>query len=129
MATVTTSATPSWSQLKKKEKRRYRRYAVVNSIVRASWLGDDGEPRMSHARVLNVCEGGMALELPEAPRLNAMIRFQSEKHRLVGAGGVRHAYRQIGGKYCVGIEFSDGLRWMPPDDSVQEPISLFGPES
>lgn len=124
---MATSTTPSWSALKRKDTRRHRRYAVKDSTLRVSWLDSTGNPKMAYSRVLNVCEAGMALELPELPAVNSTVRFQSEKHKLFGGGKVRHA-RRAGTKCIVGIEFADGLKWMPPEDeNVEEPITLFGP--
>jgi hypothetical protein len=127
MATIPTSLTPSWSTLKRREQRRNRRYAVTNTILRVSWLDSTGQLKMSHAKVLNVCELGMAVDLPEAPRVGSMIRFQSEKLRLIGSATVRHA-RQTGLKFIVGLEFADGLRWQAPEGDVQEPIPLASPD-
>lgn len=122
-----TSTTPSWSALKRKEQRRHRRYSVTGTTLRVSWLGSSGEPKMAtHARVINVSECGMAVELPEPPLSNSLVRFQSERYRLVGSGSVRH-FRKFGPKFIVGLEFSDGLRWSPPPDDVPEPIPLFPP--
>ncbi|MBI1786496.1 MAG: PilZ domain-containing protein [Acidobacteria bacterium] len=124
-----TSTTPTWSALRKKEQRRHRRYTVENSTLRVSWLGINGEPKMAtHARVLNVSESGMAVELPEAPMPNTMIRFQSERYKLVGSGSIKH-FRKVAHKFVVGLEFNDGLRWLPPPDDVKEPIPLFPPLS
>jgi hypothetical protein len=127
MATIPTSLTPSWSSLKRKEQRRNRRYAVTNTILRVSWLDSTGQLKMSHAKVLNVCELGMAVELPESPKIGSMIRFQSEKLRLIGSATVRHG-RQAGLRFVVGVEFADGLRWHPPEGDVEEPIPLASSE-
>ena len=122
-----TSTTPSWSALKRKDLRRHRRYAVDQSFMRVSWLDMDGQLKMiAKAKVLNVSEGGMALELPEKPLPTSMVRFQAEKHKLRGSAAVRHS-RKVGTKWVVGVEFAEGLRWLAPEGEVQEPISLFGP--
>ena len=123
----TTNATPSWSALKRKDLRRSRRYAVDGATLRISWLGLNGELKVvQHARVLNISEEGMAFELPEPAQLVTRVKLQSDKHRLLGEGAVRHC-RRVGSKYVVGVEFSDGLRWRAPDDSVLEPIPLSDP--
>jgi PilZ domain len=126
MASSTTNSAPSWSALKRKDTRRHRRYEVANTILRVSWLDVKGQLKMAQVKVLNVSEAGMALEMPEAPMNGSMIRFQSEKHKLVGAGALRHC-RKINSKFVIGIEFTDGLKWCPPPDSIQEPIPLFDP--
>ena len=123
----TTNTTPSWSALKRKDLRRSRRYAVEGETMRVSWLGLNGELKVVHqARVLNISEEGMAFELPEPAQLVTRVKLQSEKHKLLGEGTVRHC-RRVGSKYVVGVEFSDGLRWRAPDDSVLEPVPLSDP--
>ena len=123
----TTNSTPSWSALKRKDLRRSRRYAVNGDTLRVSWLGLNGELKVvQQARVLNVSEEGMAFELPEPAQLVTRVKLNSDKHKLLGEGTVRHCQR-IGSKYVVGIEFSDGLRWRAPDHPVVEPISLSDP--
>jgi hypothetical protein len=118
------NSSPSWSALKRKDLRRSRRYDVDGDTLRVSWLGLNGELKViQQARVLNVSEEGMAFELPEPAQLVSRVKLQSDKHKLLGEGTVRHC-RRVGSKYVVGVEFSDGLRWRAPDDSVLEPISL-----
>jgi hypothetical protein len=58
---------------------------------------------MSHVRVLNISQHGMAIELPQQPMRNGMIRIQSERYKLSACGSVRHIL-QVGGKYVVGLE-------------------------
>jgi len=123
----TANATPSWSALKRKDLRRCRRYAVDGATLRVSWLSLNGELKVAHhARVLNISEEGIAFELPEPAQLVTRVKLHSDKHRLLGEGTVRHC-RRVGSKYVVGVEFSDGLRWRAPDDSVLEPIPLSDP--
>jgi len=123
----TTNTTPSWSALKRKDLRRCRRYAVDGATLRVSWLGLNGTLKVvQQARVLNISEEGMAFELPEPAQLVTRVKVQSDKHRLLGEGTVRHC-RRLSSKYVVGIEFSDGLRWRAPDDSVLEPVPLSDP--
>ena len=123
----TVNATPSWSALKRKDLRRCRRYVVEGATLRVSWLSVSGELKVvHHARVLNISEEGIAFELPEPAQLVTRVKLHSDKHRLLGEGTVRHC-RRVGSKYVVGVEFSDGLRWRAPDDSVLEPIPLSDP--
>src|SRR5438067_10793284 len=120
----TTNTTPTWSALKRKDLRRCRRYSVDGATIRVSWLGLNGTLQVvHHARVLNISEEGMAFELPEAAQLVSRVKLQSDKHKLLGEGAVRHC-RRVGAKYIVGVEFVDGLRWRPPAGSIQEPISM-----
>src|SRR5712691_286745 len=120
----TTNTTPSWSALKRKDLRRSHRYSVDGATIRVSWLGLNGTLQVvHHARVLNISEEGMAFELPEAAQLVTRVKLQSDKHKLLGEGTVRHC-RRVASKYIVGVEFADALRWRAPDDSVPEPVPL-----
>src|SRR5712691_3255349 len=120
----TANATPSWSALKRKDLRRCRRYTVDGATLRVSWLSLSGELKMvHHTRVLNISEEGIAFELPEPAQLVTRVKLQSDKHKLLGEGAVRHC-RRVGSKYVVGVEFSDALRWRAPDDSMAEPVPL-----
>src|SRR4051812_23094484 len=110
---MSTNVTPSWSALKRKDLRRTRRYAVAGATLRVGWLGVNGTLKVAqNARVLNICEHGMAFELPEPAQLVTRVKLQSDKHKLLGEATVRHCSR-VGNKYIVGVEFTDGLRWRP----------------
>jgi PilZ domain-containing protein len=124
---MSTNVTPSWSALKRKDLRRSRRYTVDGATIRVAWLGLNGTLKVvQNARVLNISAEGMAFELPEPAQLVTRVKLQSDKHKLLGEGTVRHC-RRVGSKYVVGVEFADGLRWRPPDDSVAEPVPLSDP--
>lgn len=121
---MSTNPTPSWSSLKRNDLRRSRRYAVDNETVRVSWLGPSGTLKMlPHARVINISEEGIAVEIPEPAQIVSRVKLQADKHKLLGEGTVRHC-RRVGAKYVIGVEFVDGLRWRPPSDPVTEPITL-----
>jgi len=107
---------------KDKELRRHRRYAVDSGVLQVSWLDAAGRMQTTRTRALNICERGMALELP-GPAMPLLIRFQSEKYKVKGVGAVRYC-RRTGAKYVVGLEFGDNLHWRPPEGEVREPIPL-----
>src|SRR5262249_37365255 len=110
-----------------KDLRRSRRFAVEGATLRVSWLDMNGTLKVvNHARVVNVSEEGIAIELPEQAKLITPIKLTSEKHHLLGEGMIRHC-RRVGSKYIVGAEFMDGLRWRAPDEPVTEPIALSDP--
>jgi hypothetical protein len=128
MNTETYTVPTSWSALKnRKDLRRHRRYVVDSCVLQVSWLDVTGKMKMTRTRALNISEGGIALELPEAALPLSMVRFQADKYKIRGAGAVRHC-RRVGNKFVVGLEFMEGLRWQPPEDEVQEPIPLCSPE-
>ena len=82
--------------------------------------------KMTRTKAINISARGIAFELPEAAMPLSMVRFQSDKYKVRGAGAVRHC-RKVGTKYVVGLEFTEGLRWQPPTEEVQEPIPLNAP--
>src|SRR5215208_4924023 len=123
---MSTNVTPSWSALKRKDLRRVRRYAVEGTI-RVSWLDMTGRLKVAHnARVLNICEFGLAIELPEPAQLMSLVKLQSDKHKLLGEAVVRHC-RRVSSKYVIGVEFTDALRWKAPGEPFTEPIVLSDP--
>ena len=107
--------------------RRHRRYTVDSSMLQVSWLDMKGKMRVTRTRALNICEEGIALQLPE-PVMPLMVRFKSERFNVSGMGEVRHCER-VGGLYIVGLQFADGLRWKPPEGDVNEPIPVCDPQA
>jgi len=116
----------SWSALKRKDLRQHRRYALDAGTLKVSWLDVSGAMKMTRTRGLNISEGGIAIELPEAAMPQSLVRFQSDRYNVRGAGYVRHCRRQ-GSRFIVGLEFAEGLHWTPPEGDPQEPISLCDP--
>src|SRR2546421_7133564 len=113
----------SWSVLKRKDLRHHRRYALDAGVIKVSWLDLQGEMKMARTRGLNISEGGIAIELPEAALPLSLVRFQSDRFNVRGAGYVRHC-RRAGSKFIVGLQFAEGLRWTPPEVEPQEPIAI-----
>src|SRR5262245_57714468 len=89
------------------DQRRHRRYTVEAGFLQVSWLDLRGSMKTARTRALNVSEGGIALELPEAA-LPLRMRFQSDRFKLRGEGIVRYC-RRAGHKYIVGLEFTNGV--------------------
>jgi len=118
----------SWSALKRKDLRQHRRYALDAGTLKVSWLDVSGAMKMTRTRGLNISEGGIAIELPEAAMPQSLVRFQSDRFNVRGAGYVRHCRRQ-GSRYIVGLEFAEGLHWTTPEGDPPEPISLCDPGS
>ena len=116
-------ATSTKSTQRGKDLRRHSRFSVDKGMLRASWVDENGQLKVAQARVPNISESGMALVLPEQPRAASVVKLSSEKHRLLGSATVRYA-RRVGPNCIVGVEFINGLRWTPPDETVKEPIPL-----
>jgi hypothetical protein len=107
--------------------REHRRYVVAETFLRVTWLDANGDLKVEHgARPIDVSEMGMAVQLHEAALLLSRIRLESDKGELLGHGKVRSC-RPMGGKYIVGIQFADSLRWSAPEGPVSEPIPLCPP--
>jgi hypothetical protein len=114
--------------LKRRDLRKSRRYSVDEGVLRVSWLGLNGTLKVvQQARVLNVSEEGIAVELPAPALLASRVGLEASKHQLHGEGTVKRC-RPVGFKFVVGIEFVNGLHWQAPDDSIAEPVPLSGPE-
>ena len=112
---------------KSREARRTRRFAVEAGILEVAWLDKTGKMRTTRTQALNISESGMAIQLPEEV-MPLLVRFESEKFNVKGAGTVRYC-RRLGSKYIVGIEFTEGLRWVAPKEDVPESIPFCDPES
>ena len=123
MSAPSTVIQTSWSALKRKDLRRHRRYAVDSGVIQVFWLDLTGKMKTTRTRALNISEGGMAIELPEAATPTSLVRFESSRYKIQGSGAVRHCHR-VGPKYIVGLEFTQGVHWQPPEGEVVEPISL-----
>jgi hypothetical protein len=75
---------------KRRDLRKSRRYSVDDGILRVSWLGLDGTLKVvQQARVVNVSEDGIAVELPAPALLASRIGLEASKHRLQGEGTVK----------------------------------------
>ena len=122
MATCSVIAT-SWTALKRKDLRRHPRYAVDSGVLQVCFLDLTGNMKMTRTRAVNISEGGIAIELPEAAMPLSMVRFQSDRFKVRGQGAVRHC-RRVGSKFVVGLEFTEGLHWTPPPGEIQEPVPL-----
>jgi hypothetical protein len=104
--------------------RRHRRYKVRRSWIRASWLDRSGTLRVADVSVLNISEGGIAIESPEPLREFAVVHLRSAAHGLEGSAVVRRC-KLSGLNYVVGLEFQD-IVWTPPPEPVSSLISLSG---
>ena len=111
--------------LSPKQRRKHRRYKVdsVDAALRVAWLDLRGNVRMDEVRVIDVCERGLGLELPEPAKPNSAVWLQSDQHGLSDPAVVRYC-RKSGSQYVAGIEFTGELCWTPPEELPQEPISL-----
>src|SRR6266481_2103514 len=86
MQTMVIGVETSWSALQRKELRRHRRYAMDAGVLQVSWLDLSGKMKMTRTRAINISENGIAIELPEAAAPLSLVRFQSGRFKVMGAG-------------------------------------------
>jgi hypothetical protein len=115
------------SRSKDKNSRRHRRYKVSTGTMQVSWVDMTGNAKAASTRVRDISEDGMSLLLPEAA-MPLRVKFQSERFNIRGLGIVRYC-KSAGGKFVVGVEFTEDLHWRPPASEVKEPIPLCDPDT
>jgi len=69
---------------------------------------------VSRGRLVDVSEAGMRVELPEPLEKLTYLTLRADGLKLHGTASVRSCTRK-GLKYVVGLEFSGGLQWKPPE--------------
>ena len=95
--------------------RRHPRFPV-EAPVEVSCETSSGETVSFTGTCLNLSETGLMMRLPAVIPVLNQIRFRIAEMEFEGSGVVRHCGTT--NTYClVGIEFSDGLRYLAPVDS------------
>ena len=64
------------------------------------------------ARVIDISENGMKVQVPHAIALGTYVQIKSKDYALSGVAGVKHCSREKTG-YEAGLEFS-GFQWRAP---------------
>ena len=98
------------------ERRQYPRFPCSASI-RIS-LSRTLEPGVTGA-CLEVCRNGLRIETPEAIPVSTEVSLRALSLGLSGKGIVRYCHSHEG-KFLVGLEFTGGLYWRPPDQVAAE---------
>jgi hypothetical protein len=78
--------------------------------VTVMWRDSRGEDKFANAKVLDVSESGLRMQLPEAVPFQTRITLRAIKLGLHGQGSVRHCSRS-GTRYSIGVQFASDLRW------------------
>ena len=94
------------------ERLRRQTRVPLNARVKLLWTGDNGEPCFCVATAVNISESGLRLESNHAVPLRSYVNFQVEGTDVKGSASVRSCQHQ-GMKFCIGLEFTGGLRWTP----------------
>ncbi len=71
-----------------------------------------GEQKFAYARILDVSESGLRVELREALARHAYVSLRADHIALQGSASVRSCVKK-GSLYLVGLEFSGGMKWKP----------------
>jgi hypothetical protein len=87
-------------------------------IIQVMWKDRDGADKYANARTLDISEIGMRIEIPEPVEERSYVILRCDKLKLNGTASVRSCQRK-GNRYLVGLEFSVGMKWKPPE-SVPE---------
>jgi hypothetical protein len=78
------------------------------------WKDSNGGDKFANARTLNISEVGMRIEVPEPLQQCSYVTLRCDKLKLNGRASVRTCQRK-GTRYLVGLEFSIGMKWKPPE--------------
>jgi PilZ domain-containing protein len=91
--------------------RRHER-VPADCFAQINWKDRYGNEAFANAKVLNVSESGLRVQVPGSMEVGSRVTFRVDKLALHGTGSVRTCTRE-GPKYSVGIQFSGGLKWRP----------------
>jgi hypothetical protein len=86
--------------------RRNRRIPYIGPI-RISWE-ENGQPRFSLTKCIDISETGLRIESPQPVRPGATIQLAAERIKLSGAATVKHSVRH-GSKYLLGIQLTQAM--------------------
>jgi hypothetical protein len=82
-------------------------------IITVLWRDPGGQDKCVNAKALDISEGGLRLQMPEALPKQGYVSLRAPKLGLLGQASVRHCSRNGGSKFLIGVEFTAGLRWTP----------------
>ena len=90
--------------------------------VQVMWKDRSGGDKYANARALDISESGMRIEVPEPLQERSYVTLRSDKLKLNGTASVRTCIRN-GNRYWIGLEFSVGMKWKPPqpEAAVSQP--------
>jgi len=90
------------------ERRRTVRFPYRGAVLMV-WDADYRHTKYVRAKVLEISEGGVRIEIAEPLAVDATVSFRAERSDLFGSVVVKHSVR-CGSKYVLGLEFSRKLR-------------------
>ena len=96
------------------ERRQYPRFPCASPIRLSST--NLSEHSITGA-CLEVCRNGLRIEISEVLQEQTKVSLEALSLGLAGRGVVRYCLRQ-NEKYIVGVEFTGGLEWQPPEQNA-----------
>lgn len=100
--------------------RRHTRKPFPASI-RVGWQDRWGNDKSALTRSFDISESGLRFELVESLPLRADVMVRGDSLGLQTRATVRFCER-MGTKYAVGVEFTAGYRWRPPNETVRQAL-------
>ncbi len=88
---------------------------VCDHNVTVLWMDPRGQNKFVNAKVLDICEFGLRLQMPEELPKQSYVTLRASRVGLLGQASVRHCTRMRGSNFAIGFEFTAGLRWTPSD--------------
>jgi hypothetical protein len=88
----------------------------VSSPTRLVWQDRSGKDCFMNGRALDVSASGMRVEVADPIEKQIYVTVQCPALGVHGRASVRSCTRK-GMKYILGLEFSAGLKWKPPEKS------------
>ena len=109
------------------DRRRHRRFPYLGPVLMV-WDTDHRRTKYVRAKLLEISEGGLRVEIPEPLPVDAHISLRAERINLFGSVAVKHVVR-CGSKYVLGLEFSQRLRDQAAElirnpSAVEPPLSV-----
>lgn len=95
------------------ERRRHTRYPSGANVMISADL-PDGEEISAEGVCLNISQSGLLLKCEKRLPPDSLVSFKIDRWDLEGWATVRHC-REVGGQFLAGVEFNDGLEWIPAE--------------
>ncbi len=90
------------------DRRRSLRFPYRGAVLMV-WDAGYRRTKYVRAKILELSEGGVRIEISEPLPVAAQVSLRAERFELFGAVTVKHSVR-CGSKYILGLEFSNRLR-------------------
>ena len=83
------------------------------------WRDSAGDDKFMNAPVRDISKSGIGLQILEPVPVRSFVTLCADKLGIHGRASVRYCSRQ-GLKYCIGVEFTGGMRWEANEEDAPE---------